>query len=708
MRYILLVLIGLANISFAQTIISGKVTSKNGEPLFSANVFLKDTYDGISTDEKGNYSFTSLETGEQVLVVSYIGFKTTEKSVTLSGNNVTVDFILEEEASELDQVVISAGSFEASDEKKSVILRPLDIVTTAGAEADIYGVLQTLPGTQTIGETEGLFVRGGSAAESKTIIDGMVVQNPYYSSVPDIPSRGRFSPFIFKGTIFSTGGYSAQYGQALSSALILNSSDIAPSTQSAINIMAVGLGGSHTQRWENTSLSGEIGYYDLKPYFEVQKQRTDWIRAPRGIDGNIVFRQKTSSTGIFKLFTSYSSGDLFLNINNVDNPTVKDPFKLNDHNYYLNTSYDEIFGDDWTFFSGVSYSNDGRDLNLAGDLINSDEKRIQSKVTVSKNLTGNSFITFGGEAHSIKTDESFNEFNRKLDNTYYAGYAETDIFITNDFAARLGLRFEKVNIINKTNIAPRTSLAYRVGKFGTINFAYGHFYQTPEDEFLHGNLGLGFEKAIHYILNYQYINENYTFRVEGYYKDYDNLVKQETFPKDMSEFPKYNNTGGGYAKGIDVFWRDKKTFHLVDYWVSYSYLDTKRDYRDFPTLASPTFATPHTLSIVFKRWIPEITTSIGLTYSFATGRPFYNPNNPVFNGDKTKNYNNLSFNGSYLTNLFGNFTVVYFSITNILGFSNIFGYTYSTDGNYREAIIPPVLRSAFLGVFISIGSEFIN
>ncbi len=705
MRLLILFLFCFANISFAQTTISGKVTSQNSEPLFSANVFLKDTYDGASTDEKGNYSFTTLETEEQILVVSYIGFKTEEKNITLTGDDIVVDFVLGEEASELDQVVISAGSFEASDEKKSVILRPLDIVTTAGAEADVYGVLQTLPGTQTIGETEGLFVRGGSGAESKTMIDGMIVQNPYYSSVPDIPSRGRFSPFIFKGTIFSTGGYSAQYGQALSSALILKSQDLAPDTRSAINFMAVGIGGAHTQRWENTSLSAEAGYYNLKPYFEIQKQRTDWIEAPKGIEGNIAFRQKTSQTGILKLFSSYSFGDLSLNVDNLDNPAVKDRFQLDDDNFYFNTSFEEIFGEDWTFFTGVSYSRDNNDINLADTLINSKEQRTQSKITISKSLFGNSFITFGGEVHNILIDESFNEFNRKLENTYYAGYAETDIFITNDFAARLGLRFEKVNIINKTNLAPRTALAYRVGAFSTINFAYGHFYQTPEDEFLHGTSELNFEKAVHYILNYQYIDEKYTFRIEGYYKDYDKLVKQETFPEDFSEFPKYNNTGGGYAKGIDVFWRDKNTFSYVDYWVSYTYLDTKRDYRDFPTLAVPIFATPHTLSIVFKKWIPEITTSLGVTYSFATGRPFYNPNNPVFHGDKTKNYNNLSFNGSYLTNVFGNFTVVYFSITNMLGFNNIFGYRYSSDGNYREAIIPATLRSAFLGVFISIEYE---
>ena len=64
-------------------------------------------------------------------------------------------------------------------------------------------------------------MRGGDAVESKTIVDGLLIQNPYDSSVPHIPQRGRFTPFEFEGTVFSTGGYSAQYGQALSSVVDL-------------------------------------------------------------------------------------------------------------------------------------------------------------------------------------------------------------------------------------------------------------------------------------------------------------------------------------------------------------------------------------------------------------------------------------------------------------------------------------------------------
>lgn len=68
--------------------------------------------------------------------------------------------------------------FEASDRKRaSAVLDPIDIVTTASANGDITGALKTLPGAQQVGESEGLFVRGGTAAETKTFIDGTLVNN---------------------------------------------------------------------------------------------------------------------------------------------------------------------------------------------------------------------------------------------------------------------------------------------------------------------------------------------------------------------------------------------------------------------------------------------------------------------------------------------------------------------------------------------------
>jgi vitamin B12 transporter len=368
MTKILLCLLFISSLSFSQTKISGTVTDKNDEPLQSANVYLKNTYDGASTNEQGKYSFSTDETGEQTLVVSFIGYQTKETKINLNGKELAVDVVLEETASSTNTVVISAGAFEASDENKSVILKPLDILTT-GSTADIYTAINTLPGTQQIGETEGLFVRGGSAAETKTIIDEMIVQKPFYSTVPDVASRGRFSPQLFKGTLFSTGGYSAQYGQALSSTLILKSTDLAPDTRSAINIMSVGLGGSHIQRWENTSLSTEVGYYNLTPYYKIQKDRFEWSKIPETAEGQVVFRHKTSETGIFKVYSSFSDSYMKLFLNNLDNLSQKDLYGLRNDNFFMNSSYSDILGNEWTFFSGISYSSGINNIEINSDKI---------------------------------------------------------------------------------------------------------------------------------------------------------------------------------------------------------------------------------------------------------------------------------------------------------------------------------------------------
>lgn len=84
------------------------------------------------------------------------------------------------------------------------------------------------------------------------------------------------------------------------------------------------------------------------------------------------------------------------------------------------------------------------------------------------------------------------------------------------------------------------------------------------------------ENYSHLIANFQYSQQNEIFRIEAYYKDYRNLVK---FDAEMPNFNSdFNNDGVGFAKGIDVFWRQNQKIKNTDYWISCSFLDTERDY----------------------------------------------------------------------------------------------------------------------------------
>lgn len=682
---------------WAQTQITGTLTDEKGEPVAFANVYLKDIYDGVTTNEKGEFSFQTEAVGTQILVVSFTGYKRQEQEVQLDGITVKVDFTLEEDSETLNPVVISVGAFEASDEKKATILKPLDIVTVAGAEADVFGALRTLPGVSQIGNETGIFVRGGEATETKTIINGTIVSKPFFGQVPDLPARGRFDPFLFKGTLFSTGGYSAEYGQALSSVLILNTQDLPKQNRTGVGINMAGIDINRTQLFgENTALILGLGYSNLGLFTEVIPQNTDWVTPPGGWGGNLAFRHRTKNQGMFKTYAQYQSGDIAIRSQDLNNPSETSIFRNQNQNLYINNSYQGMLGKNWFFYAGVSYSEDEDNIEVAGDKIIPQESLWQNKVTLGRDLSNSVYLKFGGELHFLEGRYRFNQFEQNLNEVYSAFFTEADITFSQKFAARLGARGEYSAILARYNIAPRASLAYKTGENSQIALAYGWFYQRPENDFLRQNTDVDFEKATHYILNYQWLTDDYTFRTELFYKDYENLLK--TNPDGFT----FNNDGFGEAMGIDIFWRDRKSIKNLDYWLSYSYLVANRNFRDFPVTAQPDFVTNHTLSLVTRYQFQFPLIRVGATYTYASGRAYLNPNTEDFLSDRTPDYHNLSFNVSYLTTVFDQFTVLYAAVTNPFGFEQIFGYRYSEDGLVRQPVLPAATTSFFVGIFMSI------
>lgn len=694
---------------YSQVKISGRVTDRKGEILTGVNVYLDGTYSGSTSDNNGNYSFSTILTEESVLIASFVGYKTFSREISGKGN-LEINIALKESASSLDAVVITAGTFEASDEKKAVIFKPLDIVTTAGGLADIPSAINTLPGTQTVGEEGKLFVRGGDHYETQTYIDGMIVDKPYESTTPDIPSRGRFSPFLFKGTIFSSGGYSAEYGQALSSALILQTNDMPSESVTSLSFMSVGLGASHTKKWNNTSLALSADYFNLAPYYALVNQNFDWEKAPNGLGSTLVFRQKTDKDGMIKVYGQIGTSQSTLNYPGYANVSKTNTVNLNNDNSYINATYRDLHGEKFISNGGIALTYNFDDLNVSEDVIQENTQSIQYRYNLTYLLSEDVQIKIGGDMWSRNFTQKFRNASNTVDvksqyqDHIVAGFMEVDWKISRNFAFRAGVRGEYSDYLNKSNYAPRLSLAYKTGKYSQVSFAYGQFYQSPRQEYLLFTRELNFESAHHYILNYQINKNNRTFRIEAYYKDYVDLIKYDSLY--LPDPGSYSNTGNGFAKGIDVFWRDN-SFSNIDYWISYSYIDTERNYQNFVSTATPYFVSNHNLSVVYKHFIPQISSQLGLTYKFASGRPFYNPENPDFLSDRTQSYNDLSLNFSYLTSIGKHFTIVHFSVGNVFGWDQTFGYRYSLkpneNGNYESYEIKPgAKRFLFLGVFISI------
>ena len=681
--FLFILLYGMILTVSAQVQISGIVETESGDPVTGANVYLQGSYDGGTTDSGGVFSFMTTHSGSQILIASFIGFVNHTRDIYIDGELTGLKIVLLSDPGEIDEVVINAGTFEASDRKKSVILKPIDIALTAGAMGDIFGAFGALPGSHNVAEEGRLFVRGGESYETKVFMDGMLINTPYFSKMPDVPTRGRLSPLHFNGAVFSTGGYSAEFGQALSSIVALNTTALEPENSSSISLLSVGVQGSHARRWENSSvaLTGELLHTGLTN--RIFRHDINWIDDPVIAGSTIMFRQKTSETGMIKTFGSFSHNAGRMLHDNF-RESVWQEISLNNSNGYFNTIWNEQLNENWLVHSGVAVNLDSENTGLDHHSILATKKSGQGRVSFT-NFSGNNITTkmgadyqFFDYSQDIRMDDNF---LLAFSNHQYSMFLEPEIKVSPSLALRAGIRAEHSSLLKTPGLSPRFSAAAKTGKYSQLSAAYGKFIQNPEDNYLKFSTELEPEKSEHFILTWQYIKGTHTLRLEAFHKNYSNLIK---FTEEFSVIPgNYDNSGSGHARGIDIFWRNQKEFGKSDYWISYSWNNSKRDYRDFPVQATPYYAPEHNLSVVYKRFITGLNTFVSGSWSFASGRPYFNPNNPVFMSDRTKPYNDISMGLTHILYLFNTQTVVHLVVNNIFGFNNILGYTYSEPPDDR-------------------------
>ncbi|MGZ4155891.1 MAG: TonB-dependent receptor, partial [Bacteroidia bacterium] len=448
----------------------------------------------------------------------------------------------------------------------------------------------------------------------------------------------------------------------------------------------------------------DLNYTNLLPYFKTVKQTPEYTRAPQFSGGSVNFRKKTSATGIIKFYATYDGSDLGIKTLSIDSTNgFKDLFELKNTDIYSNLTYKEKLGEKWLINIGASYSTNVDKIKTWTDSIRSESDLSQGRLVLSRGIGKLSIIRVGAEyqyafdGFKIDGQKYGAHYHSKTNiyDNYSAEFIEADIYLTSKLVWRAGGRSEYSTLEKKMVFSPRTSVAYKIGEFSQVSIAYGQFYQKPDRDYLFYPQIPGYNKATHYIANIQRVDDYHTLRAEIYYKKYDNL----TSTIDST------NKGYGYAQGLDVFWRDKKSIKGVDYWISYTYLDTKRKYLNYPYQVMPPFAAKHTATLVFKKFFDKLNLSTGFTYTYASGRPYFNPNNPVFMADKTIDYNSLGINAAYLRQIGNCFAVLAVSVTNVIGNDQIYGYHYSYDYMRSQAITPPAKRFFFIGLFMSFGTN---
>ena len=282
----------------SQTTVSGVVTDGH-EPLAGANVFIVGTIDGCLTDSLGRFSFETTKKGEVSLRVTYMGFDDYTSTLTLSPSR-PLTICLHERATAIDEVVVTASTYSFGKSDNFKTMNALDVVMSGNSCGDIVASLQSLPGTQKVGEDGKLYVRGGESEECQTFVNGMHVLVPYSTNTENTAVRGRFSPFLFKGINFSLGGYSGEYGQALSAVLPMETTDMATSDKFGVSASLVDWNIGGTKVFTNSALSFNAALTSMGLYDRLFTQRQDFTRPYRKLSGEAQYKKwdfiRTSAT----------------------------------------------------------------------------------------------------------------------------------------------------------------------------------------------------------------------------------------------------------------------------------------------------------------------------------------------------------------------------------------------------------------------------
>ena len=709
-RFFFTLLLGQICFVYSQTNISGNIRDIQGKSVPGANIYFEGTFEGCTSDSSGIFNLTTALTGERILIISFMGYESYCQSLELNNVPITIDVTLKEIKKDLGEVVITVGTFAAGDESKSAVLSTLDLATSSGGFGDIIGAISSLPGTSNAGEEGGLMVRGGERYETATIIDGMGADDAFTAKLPDVPVRGRFSPMLFRGTVFNTGGYSAEYGQALSSVLILNSIAMPKKDETSITAHSSGLYFSYTKKWDRTAFSTNTGYNNMRLLYAIVNSNIKWQQAPVSFSENLVFRQKIGRNGMLKAMGAYgydNSAMYYSNLNSGGDLL----YKLKNHNYFAIATYKDQIREKWILHSGITLGYDDLNIGIQDTATLAKHKRTtELKLSISGPVTPNIRLNIGANLFMKTLNQNYNSVHEEdafitdFFSPIGAIYAETEIKLAKRISLRIGGRFEALSLSDEVCLSPRLALAYKTSKFSQVSLGYGQFYQQAQDDFLIYNNALKSEKAEHLIANFQYRRNSRIFRIEAYHKIYDKLVKYDSLY--AIEASAYNNNGDGYAQGIDLFFRDSKTVKYGDFWISYSLMNSERNYHDNTSLMTPSYLSLHTLSIAYKHYIALSDSYLSMGYTFSSGRPYIDPNISHVVQERTRAYHDLGFSIFHFTEIFGKFTMLFAQVTNVFGTNNIYGYRFAStpdmSGIYRSEPIRPVSKRFFLvGIHVS-------
>jgi hypothetical protein len=701
-------------------VVAGSVRTSAGVPILGANVFLLETLDGALVDTAGRFTFSTAARGPVTLVVLATGYLEKRTPISLP-IEAALDIALDRAPIALAPLRVEAGRFVAGD-APDVALTSLQVVTTPGAAADIYRAIQTFPGLQTADEGAGLFVRGGDVSETRILLNGGIVLSPYRYESPTGGFFGAFDPFLLEGIHFSSGGFSARFGDALSGILDLETLGRPPRVAGGATASLASLSSTVA-----LPLPGGLGVRatatrsHTKLMFEVNGTDTEFTAEPEGRDfsGSAVWRY--GEHGEVRVFGI----DQWSNIGvAVEEPEFSGAYTADERSAAVVARWRDRIGQ--TAFSlTTGRATSTREMSLGAFQLAMHERFDQVRGHADVGLSPRWNIVLGGEAENrvSRFEGEFPDYewdqapggatthvDSDVDGVRTGGFAEATWRAYDQLRITSGLRTDRSSLARQRTWDPRVSTSFRAAGALTLTGAWGIYHQVPGPMVYEPTVGdpsLPPMRATHTVLGGQLGAGNLMLRVEAYRKNYHDLAQTDRDGNVADD-------GTGDARGFDIFVRWPGWPGLSGR-TAYSYIRARRTDPNTGVLARSPLDITHVLTTVLEQQIGNAL-SVSAAIRSATGRPF----TPVVSAthDATRNvwvpqygpprsqrlprFVRIDGAASRLVPLGnGRLLVAFVAVTNLLDRVNVYDVRYSADYRTRTDVRSQFERSFYFGVTVT-------
>ncbi len=775
---------------------SGKIVDgQNFEPLPFANISYQNLNVGTTTDENGKFTLSYLPKEEKI-IISYVGYK----SLIIPINDIDQQkenlFSLSPIEIFLQEVTVYSNQNKKIDleESQNLSMQSERIREISPAMPDILRSVQALPGIAVDNEFKANFnVRGGNQDENLVLVNGAQVYEPYHIKEAANASVGIFNVDLVKKVDLISGGFSARYGDKMSSVLNIQYREGNKEKYKGAALLSLAYADAYIEGPITTKSSFILGV--RKSYTEYVLSLIDYedVKTAKpsfyDVQGVLSFNLSTSNKILFEFIHSGDDFSYKPGKNILYNPTTG---THNGESADFRSTKVEKENDNASYYSNLF---DLQSINIISNkaLLNfelsyygqtDDEYRLFNRITAdnitatqSDNFYFDSLYTTRLTYDSLKIEtmefksnlqyqfSTFYEINtgfgfqkilyRQINNDTYtykrsenlknvdivnkdtlvrAGsygsdipvdaqsykfnlYLENIIQPNENLTFNIGGRLDYFDINKELTFSPRVSAAYSLGNNTILRGAWGHYYQSPDyKQFAYSessDSNTKSQEAIHYILGIEKtfylsntLNNFFKLKLEGYYKDYLNVISSYYGTFERLTYSKKNDAIGN-AKGLDIY----AILSLPGFysWISYGLLFANEDILNDNLGEYPRYTDQrHTLALVSNLDLGE-NWNITLSGFYGSGFP-YTPKTAVkdnsgvwmwksgkIHSATLPAYKRVDFRIAKTFDFEKSDLNVFIDVSNIFNFKNIQYYDYEPPSYKKtdatEVLLWPIIPS---------------